>query len=300
MKILVIRLGALGDFALTFGPFAAIRAHHPGAHITLLTTKPFLALARAAPWFDTVIEDTRPPWWDLTGLLRLRHSLRGFDLVYDLQTSSRSNRYFVLAGAPPWSGIAAGCSLPHANPRRDFLHTIERQRDQLDMAGIHEFPPPDLGWITADPGFELPAEFALLVPGAAPHRPAKRWPIERFADLARLLDQRGLTPVVAGGPAETPLARAILAACPAARDLTGRTSLLALGGVAARARVAVGNDTGPMHLAAAVGCRCIVLFSNESDPTLAAPRGLAEGQVTVLRAPNLADLPVERVAAALG
>ena len=300
MKILVIRLGALGDVALTFGPFAAIRAHHPGAHITLLTTKPFVALARAAPWFDTVIEDTRPPWWDLPGLLRLRRSLRGFDLVYDLQTSARSSRYFTLAGHPPWSGIASGCSLPHANPRRDFLHTIERQRDQLQMAGIHEFPPPDLRWITADPGFELPAAFALLVPGAAPHRPAKRWPIERFADLARLLDQRGLTPVVAGGPAETPLARAILAACPAARDLTGRTSLLALGGVAARARVAVGNDTGPMHLAAAVGCRCIVLFSNESDPALAAPRGLAEGQVTVLRAPDLADLPVERVAAALG
>ena len=54
-----------------------------------------------------------------------------------------------------------------------------------------------------------------------------------------------------------------------------------------------------MHLAAAVGCRCIVLFSNESDPALAAPRGLTEGQVTVLRAPDLADLPVERVAAAL-
>ena len=57
----------------------------------------------------------------------------------------------------------------------------------------------------------------------------------------------------------------------------------------------MGNDTGPMHLAAAVGCPCVVLFSADSDPALTAPRG----RVRVLRAPHLADLPVARVAAAL-
>ncbi len=50
-RILVIRLGALGDFVQSFGPFAAIRAHHPDANVTLLTTAPFAELARQAPWF---------------------------------------------------------------------------------------------------------------------------------------------------------------------------------------------------------------------------------------------------------
>ena len=59
-RILVIKLGALGDFAQAFGPFAAIRAHHPGAEITLLTTPPFAPLARQAPWFDQVWENGRP------------------------------------------------------------------------------------------------------------------------------------------------------------------------------------------------------------------------------------------------
>ncbi len=61
-KILVIRLGALGDFVLSFGPFAAIRAQHPEAHITLLTTAPFARLGRLSPWFDAVVIDPRAPW----------------------------------------------------------------------------------------------------------------------------------------------------------------------------------------------------------------------------------------------
>ncbi|OYW09809.1 MAG: ADP-heptose--LPS heptosyltransferase, partial [Rhodospirillales bacterium 12-71-4] len=57
--ILVIRLGALGDLVQSFGPFAAIRAHHPEARIVLLTTPPFAGLARRSPWFDDVWADGR-------------------------------------------------------------------------------------------------------------------------------------------------------------------------------------------------------------------------------------------------
>jgi ADP-heptose:LPS heptosyltransferase len=297
-RILVIRLGALGDFVLSFAPFAAIRAHHPGAEITLLTTSPFAALARAAPWFDRVVVDARPAWWNLPGVLSLARRLRGFDRVYDLQTSTRSSRYFRLAGRPAWSGIAAGCALPHANPARDSLHTLERQREQLAMAGITGFPPPDLSWLAgtiAPP----PAPFALLVPGAAPHRPRKRWPAARFAELAAMLHARGLTPVVLGTSAETPLAATVLAACPAALDLTGRTNLPDIASLARAAALAVGNDTGPMHLAAAVGCACVVLFSADSDPALTAPRGPGGAWPAVLRSPDLSDLSVARVAGAL-
>lgn len=294
-RILVIKLGALGDFVLAFGPFAAIRAHHPGDHVALLTSTPFAPLAHAAPWFDEVLVDARPSWRNLAGLLRLRRQLRGWDLVYDLQTSGRSARYFRLAGRPAWSGVAPGCSLPHRDPARDRMHTVERQRGQLRDAGISSFPEPDLGWLIGG-GPQLPEPYALLVPGASPHRPAKRWSPRRFGVLAHTLHRRGLRTAIVGTADETPLAAAIRVAWPAALDLTGQTSLLDLGGLAARARLAVGNDTGPMHLAAAVGCPSVVLFSGESDPLLTAPRGAL---VRVLREPDLANLTMERVAAAL-
>ncbi len=298
-RVLVIRLSALGDFVLSFAPFAAIRAHWPHAEITLLTTKPFAELGRASPWFDRVVVDSRPAWFDLPGILRLREQLRGFDFVYDLQTSSRSNRYFQLAGRPHWSGIAPGCSHPQPGPSRETMHTIERQRDQLRLAGIVDTPRPDLSWLTSTTLPKLPARFALLVPGAAPSRPAKRWPVAHFAALAAHLATRGITPVVIGAKAEADLGRFIRQHCPEAVDLVGQTSLFQLWAIAARADLAIGNDTGPMHIAASTGCRCVVLFSADSDPKLTAPRGPDGSWPIVLREPVLADLAVARVVEAL-
>lgn len=298
-RVLVIRLSALGDFVLSFGPFAAIRAAWPGAEITLLTTKPFADIARHAPWFDRVEIDEKPAWWNVPGLMRLRRQLRGFDFIYDLQTSGRSSRYFRLAGGAKWSGIAAGCSHPQSDPARETMHSIERQRDQLRIAGIVEFPRPDLSWLTDAALPALPERFALLAPGAAPSRPAKRWPVENFAGLAQVLVERGLTPVVIGGKSEADLGAAIRAACPQTLDLTGQTSIEQIFALAARAELAIGNDTGPMHIAAATGRRCVVLFSADSNPSMTAPRGPSGEWPIVLREPVLADLPVARVVAAL-
>ena len=298
-RILVLKLGALGDLVQAFAPFAAIRAHHRDDQVTLLTTAPFVPLCAAAPWFDRIETDRRPAWWDLRGIAALRRQLAGFDFVYDLQTSGRSGRYFRLAGRPQWSGIARGASHPHDNPARDCMHTRERQAEQLARAGIGHVPFPDLAWL-AGRGPVLQAPYALLVPGAAPHRPGKRWPVARFAELAALLCGRGIRPVVVGAAADAPLASGIVAHCPASLDLTGRTDLCDLAGLSARAALAVGNDTGPMHLAAAMGTRAIVLFSRESDPALTAPRGADPARVEVLQAGRLADLPVARVAALLG
>ena len=299
MRALVIRLGAFGDFVQSFGPFAAIRAHHPADHITLLTTAPFARLAADAPWFDAIQTDARPAWWNLPGLARLRLQLRGFDLVYDLQTSGRSSRYFRLAGRPRWSGIAQGCALPHANPDRDAMHTRERQREQLEMAGIADFPPPDVSWLPRSPA-DLPQRYALLVPGAAPSRPAKRWPAEKYAMLARHLADRGVTPVVIGGKTEADLGALITLICPTAIDLTGRTSLGELYDLAARAAVVVGNDTGPMHLAAVSGAPSLVLFGPDSDPSITAPRGPNGEWLAPINAKSLADLDADEVSARAG
>ena len=300
-RILVIKLGALGDFVLALGPFAAIRNAHPGAHIVLLTTAPFAAFGEATGLFDEVWTDDRPRWWDIPGVLALRRKLRSgkFDRVYDLQTSDRSGWYFRLFpanGKPEWSGIAAGCSHPHANPDRDRMHTVERQAEQLAMAGIAETPLPDLSWADGDISrFDLPERFVLLVPGGAPHRPLKRWPAESFIALGAEIARQGAVPVVVGGTAETDLASHIAEAC-GGISLAGRTKFADIAALARKAAGAAGNDTGPMHIAAAAGCPSVVLFSGDSDPALTAPRGAS---VTVLRRQNLADLGVAEVADAL-
>ncbi|MFT9256767.1 MAG: glycosyltransferase family 9 protein [Acetobacter sp.] len=299
-RVLVIRLGALGDFVHSFGPFQAIRQAYPHAHITLLTTRPFMELGRLSPWFDTVEEDTRPSWLDWRGLLALRRRLRGYDRVFDLQTSGRTARYFRLAGRPAgWSGHKAGSPLSHANPWRNDMHTHARQRDQLRMAGLDTVPRPDISWLLACGTMTLPRPYALLIPGASPQWPLKRWPAGSYGELARILHARGVCPVIVGTEAEKPLAAEIRAICPDALDLTGQTTLPDLAGLAAQAWGAVGNDTGPLHLAAMTGCRCLALFSRLGNPSLAAPMGDMPEQVRVLWVRDLALLPVQRVAAAL-
>jgi ADP-heptose:LPS heptosyltransferase len=297
-RILVIKLSAFGNIILSLGPFGAIRRHHPTAAITVLTTAPYAEWLRSAPYFDHVMTAERMAWWDLAGLLRLRRALaRGhFMRVYDLQTSGRSSRYFRMfsrSARPEWSGIAAGCSHPDQDPTRDRLHDIDRQIGQLRQAGITDFPAPDLSWCRgAIARFDLPERIVLLVPGSSDHRPAKRWPVSHYAALAVALRQRGLTPVVVGTAGE----RVLAAGIPAALDLTGQTSPGDLCDLARVACFAVGNDTGPIHLTAAIGCASVVLFSHDSDPALCAPRGQT---VRILRRPSLADLAVTDVLAAL-
>jgi len=301
-RILVIKLGALGDMVLAMGPFAAIRAAHPKAHITLLTGPAFVGLMRASPWFDEVWTDPRPPLWQAWRHLALRARLRAarFDRVYDLQTHRRTALYFRMlrpGPRPEWSGIAPGCSHPHASPDRNRMHTIERQAAQLAIAGIPHVPPTDVSWLAADIGhFPLPARYVLLSPGASAGHAEKRWPAGRYAELAADLAARGIAPVILGTAVEADAAAAIRAACPAAVSLIGRTALAEIAALARGALAAVGNDTGPMHLIAATGCPTVALFGPASDPALCAPRGAA---VTVIRRADLAALPAGEVAAAL-
>jgi len=305
-KILVIKLGALGDFVQALAAMEHIRAAHPKAHITLLTTPPFEALARASPYFNDVETDGRPEGFgDAVSMIR-RLRRAHYDRIYDLQTSSRSNLIFYLLQpfGPQWSGVAFGCNLPQRNPERGRMHTLERQADQLKAAGIWpdapirpgSAPPADLSWILKKGPAARPVSasagrpYALLVPGSSAHRPDKRWPVESFAELGEALRKRGLEIIILGGMQESALARAIQRKVQA-RDLTGRTDFAQIAALAARATVAVGNDTGPMHLIAAAGAPTLVLFSSASDPTLCGPRG----HVAVLQADKLDELPVDQV-----
>ena len=307
-KILVIKLSALGDFDLALDAMKKIREAHKKAHITLLTTPPYEALAKASPFFNAFVTDGRPETFNQWMALRKRLKAAIYDRVYDLQTSAHSGRLFHLLrpGPPAWSGIALGASLPHGNSLRDSMHTLERQADQLMYAGIWPdaptapgtAPTPDISWhyrdhLAARPesGGIKPRPYVMFVPGGSSHRPEKRWPVENYAELARILYARGYDIVIIGGVQETPLAHAIQRVAPRARDLTGRTDFARVAVLGAKAALAIGNDTGPLHLVAAAGAPTVVLFSKASDPALTAPRG----KVTILQSEGLSELPVAKV-----
>lgn len=301
-RILVIKLGALGDVIQALGPMRAIREHHPNAEITCMTTSPFHDLIQQTGFCDRIWNHRRPSNIDLMGWITLRVKLRApkYNRVYDLQTSSRSNRFYKLIWPgpyPEWSGNAPGCSHLHVNPKRDLMHTLERQAEQLADAGIPTTPPPSLDGLGEDISYlNVPSTYCLVVPGGAAHRSDKRWPIDYYRDAIQRIIATGVTPVIVGTRFEGSLAREITDGINGVMNLVDKTSLLSLVSLAKGALFALGNDSGPMHVTAVAGVPSVVLYSHASDPVLCAQRG---SFVIILRKSSLNEITVDEVMAAL-
>lgn len=331
-RVLVIKLGAMGDFMQALGAMRVVRATHPSARITLLTTEPFEAFAKACPYFDIVEADGRPK--DLKGRADLIRRLRnaGYDMVYDFQNNDRTAQYFMgLTGKKPlWSGHAKGASHQHMNENRGEMHNFDRLAEQLLHAGLTPKPPGDpTGWIIGQdvlpsldwirPAFRDPPRFQpaffslngpymLLIPGSSADHPEKRWPVERFAKIATWVADAGITPVIIGTKAEGDIGSQILKMEPRSKNIVGRTDLFQLATLSERAVFALGGDTGPMHLAAAARTPGVCLFAQEWNDEMAqeirtvwspktrlgraAPRG---GAMMVLHAAALEAISVDDV-----
>lgn len=301
-RILVIKLGALGDFIQALGPMAAIKKHHSNANITLLTTKPFESFANDCGYFDDIWLDEKPRHLNISGWLNLRNKLNQaeFTRIYDLQNNDRTSFYFKLLKRPKpeWVGVAKGASHRNTSAERTASHAFDGHVQTLELAGIKNLEIDELNWMKADiSGLNIKQPYALLVPGSAPQHPYKRWPAELYGTLATKLINAGLQPVILGTLAEINATNKIQEICADAINLTGKTSLAQIVTLAKNAKITIGNDTGPMHLIGASGCPSLVLFSKHSNPVRHKPNGR---KVETLQSDNLQNLKTETVWDKLG
>ncbi|MFA4995336.1 MAG: glycosyltransferase family 9 protein [Bdellovibrionales bacterium] len=300
--ILVIRLGALGDLIFCFQAFHEIRLAHPDAEIALLTRAPFASFARSLPFFNRILIDTHPSFATPFAWARLRKEVAAFspDRIYDLQGKFRQTLLYALLGGPygpAWSGAAPFCRFPRLWPPEPDMHFTDFLAAQLRAAGVQQKSAPDLAWFDAPVGkFALPPNYAVLIPGCSPGAPHKRWPPQKFAALAQKMRGKNLVCVVVGTDADAAAVSALKALTQNAIDLCGKTSLFELAGILRRAAVVIGNDTGPLHMAAALGAPTLALFSGKSDPVWSRPPG---PKVAWRQSANIADLGVDEIFGAL-
>lgn len=297
-KILIRKLGALGDFIQALGAMKAIREHHKTAEIILLTTKPFENFANKSKYFDDIWLDKKPKTFDFAGWLALRGKLTdaNFDRVYDLQNNDRTSIYlrlFPRKKRPEWVGAAKGASHRNTSPERTIGHALDGHKQTLALAGIENVEIDNLEWIKEDLStFDLKKPFVLFVPGSAPQHPQKRWPAENYAALGNKLAEQDIQPILLGTNAEAETTSGIKKTCPAALDLTGKTSLFQIPALAHQAHGAIGNDTGPMHIIAATGCPSLALYSSHSNPV---KHGIKGEKTATLQVEDLSDLNVDTV-----
>ncbi len=292
-RVLVIVLGSLGDAVLATAPMAAIREHHIKGEVTVLTSRSNMRFFAQSPFVDRV--DARWPPKKLMDKIQFYWGLRtqGYGMVYDLTNSAQSAGIFrALNPFPPnWSGDVAGCSHPHVDRSRLFLHRLDRHADQMMVCGIGPregfarglAPLPNLDWAAAvvtDPdkasprhhGIEGP--FACLAPEGAADDRHKRWPNARFGELANALLARGVQPVIVGGPRAVNMAGEIRAVAPRALDLVARLDLFQFIALAKQSSLLVGSEGDMATIAAAAGAPTLAIINPEaSSIRKAAPRG---------------------------
>lgn len=273
-RILIIKPSALGDIIHSLPVLTALRQRYPKAHITWLVNWTYEQLLHGHPDLDATLPFDRGGcrrglWRAVWTYARFVRQLReqSFDLVIDLQGLLRSGLFTAVSRAPRRVGFTSAREgsrwcytdlIPGADRMR--VHAVDRYWLVAEALGVGSGPkvfrvpiaPAERAWAQEMlQGCPRP----WLVLGVGARWLTKRWPAEHFAELARRGQGRfGGTVLFVGGREETPLAQATAAGLRGAwRDLTGRTSLPQLAALLALADVMVANDTGPLHLAAALG-----------------------------------------------
>jgi len=289
VKIALVKLSSLGDVVHALPVAVTLRACRPDAHITWVVESSESAVLQGHDAIDEILAvDTR--LWrrarrparllraarDLL-VLRRRLAATGFDVVIDLQGLLKSGLVTAATGAALRVGFARGrCREPlsavftnrRITPPTSSRHVIEQYLSTLSALDITaskvEFRVPASrqaearvdGFLAAT-GLKPRDRLVVVSPGAG--REAKRWPVTRYRELAtRLRDEAAAATVVAWGPGEADTAQAITG--PAAALLAPPTSIPELVALLRRATAVVASDTGPLHLAAAVGTRCVGLY----------------------------------------
>lgn len=276
-RILIVRLSAIGDVVHTIPLLNALRDRFPEASLSWVVQKPASVLLEGHPSLDELAETRRGFLKSPREVRRLRHRLREhrYDVVIDAQGLTKSALLGWLSGAP----LRIGCDgewgrelsrwFNNERVHTDAPHAVDRMLQLLSPLGIESprvrFSIPesstDLEWTeTAVREAGMEGGYAVIHPGAG--WPSKRWPLNRFAAVTRHLGHRcGLpTMVVWGSPAEREMAGRIVISSKGHAHLAPPRTLRELAALSRRARLFIGSDSGPLHLAAAVGTPCVGLY----------------------------------------
>ncbi len=293
-RILIIKPSAIGDVVHALPVWNLIRRRWPGAKISWLVTPACAGLLEGLPDLELIRFDRKrlgKMWKNpkvALELLRFAGELRRhrFDLVVDLQGLFRSGWMAWQTRAPIRIGFAnarEGAWLFYTHRVRiDTMeqHAIERYLKMAEVIGCEtqpvEFPFATTDAERAQVADMLPRDkrFVVLLPGT--NWPTKRWPVESFAELVEPLRQRfGLETVVAGGPDAVELAGKI----PGSINLAGKTNLRQLVALLEKAELVIANDSGPMHIAAALKRPLVAIFG----PTNPVRTGPYDRMDTVVR-----------------
>jgi ADP-heptose:LPS heptosyltransferase len=313
-NILVIDFGQLGDVVMSLPALRAIRERFPHARITVVVGRPGGEIIEMSGYADATIEVDRVGLRDGSkplSVLRIFRVVkdvrqRKFDFVIDLHSFSETNLLGFFSGAPKrlfsrrpgrsLDFLANFTPKPAVDKNDPDQHLIDRYLEVLVPLGIKDSPrvPRLMTAVEDDHAIdamlrkakaEMGSPLVGLFPGAG--HPGRCWPLEQFAHLADFLIRNdGVRPIIFVGPEERHLVSHMRALFPTSCVILEKLSIPQLAAAQARLAVFVSNDTGPVHIAAAVGTPIVVLIDlprpHAYVPTGASQRLIFSESVTAI------------------
>lgn len=274
-NILVVRTDRFGEFLLNIPAMRALKETFTGAKLIAVVNPYVSELAGAVPFIGEVIE-----WQDKMHSLLQRLKLLGLlknkniDMALMLNPSREFNILAFLAGVPIRAGYDRKCSFFLTLKMKDEKHLgkkheVEYNLDLIKLVGANT---QDLSLsLKIDDGmmkamsdaYSLRPDSFFIAIHPWTSDPVKQWPLENFKELAKeILRNTGLKVIIVGGKEELNKGRELFAGL-GVIDLTGRTSLLQLGAVLKICKLLISGDSGPVHLASALGIPVLALFRND-------------------------------------
>ena len=296
-RTLIIKPSSMGDIVQALPVLTALKESHPEAHVTWLLSRPFAGLLEGHPRLDEMVVFDRHEFGRIGRSARATASFiafledlrrRRFTTVLDLQGLFRSGFLAAATGAPSRVGFTKAREMAPlfytdrvAAPEE--MHAVDRYMALARHVGLaapratDHLPvaPEDRAAVRSRLAAEgVAADQPLLVVAAHARWETKQWPPERFAEvLDRLASEAGARAVLVGSVAAAAVGREVARTAKSRPiDLTNRTALRELVALIAEARAMVTNDSGPMHIAAAVGTPVVAIFG-PTHPDRTGPRG---------------------------
>jgi len=274
-KILIIRLSSIGDILLTSPFVRQVRKQFPDARIDYLIKEQFRDLMRFNPHISHLYALTVSNH-DAEKKLKKELKQAGYQIVFDLHNNLRSNFFKRGINATSLRSInknklrqqllvlfKINCYRRIQPIPERYLKVAEKYHVQDDKQGLEIFWQTDHEKTAAkkirQAGMPSSVQYVCLAPGAAHH--TKRWPVDYFATLSENIIRQGLKIALLGGEDDKQWGR-VLAKKAKIFDLTGKLSLLETAVILSRARAAVTNDSGLMHMATAVNIPVVAIFGS--------------------------------------
>ena len=265
MNILIIKHGSLGDLVVSFGAMKTLRVNYPNSNIYLLTQSNYKKIFINLPYVNEILTDDRTEIFQSSkNILRIVKE-KNINLVFDLQNSTRTEIYnFFLKIFTKCKILSARkfSSYKYEQKKLGIQHISKNHQEQLKQLGINHFLQPDLNWMLKN---DIKAsKKVIFIPGASKSGEYKKWPSDKFAQVAKYLVLRKYEIYLTGSDLDLNTINEIIELCPESMNKISESKIEDFYQLCLTSVLILTNDTGPAHIAGLTN-KNVIWIANDND-----------------------------------